>query len=340
MQKRKADQFIAANIQKYGLTGSNVTPNDAKHPKLSGNGVLYFSKDNHFVWGYNGKSYTNRRSSSCMYFTDYLTPRYSGTILPLDATLIDIAEQLYKEFGCITVVNRGRVEDIAFVHACFAAEIDFEQIVVDYSGGFPYNPDLHQHPHQYPNVGVSPMSFVEVTPDLILDTARIVTDWLRTKSIDVIQDIAIARSTTNKLVYPSRMNFINHNSDDGTPCGPAYWALCDAEEDTALLRYGWYDEGMSHLAVANLATWHPDLMLSQLHDPILRKCLLTDAANASHATDMMWQNVTPVSVPPREKPEWWDAVQDEINRMHDGGKCNEKWYTPVQNMGATYGTVL
>jgi hypothetical protein len=320
MKKQKADQFIAKNIAEFGFRGTNLTHNEAKHPELSGNDVLYFSKDNHFVWGYNGKSYINRRSSSCMYFTDYLKPRNTGSILPLDATLIDVAEQLQKEFGRFSVVNRGRVEDIAFIHACYEAGVEFNQLAVEYRDDPAYTSDYDRN------------DTMTITPDMLLDTANIVTQWLRTKSLDAIQDITIARKTTNKLVYPSRLNFVNHNFGVDTPCGPAYWALCDAEEDTALLRYGWYDEGMSHITVANLATWYPSLMASQLNDPILKKCLEGDTADAHLATDRMWRSVCPTHFNQRANPEWWNAVQNEINHMHDGGKCNEKWYTPLHHL--------
>jgi len=326
-QKQKADQFISSKIDEFGFGGSNFTHNEAKHAALSGINNLFFSKNNHFMWGYNGESYINRRSSSCMYFTHYRKPRNTGTVLPLGAMLMDVAEQLQKEFGRFSVVNRGRVEDIAFVHACYEAGVEFDQLAIDYRDDPAYTSDYDRN------------GTMTLTPSMLLDTAGIVTQWLRTKSIEAIQDITIARNTTAKLVYPSRMNFVNHNSDAGNPCGPAYWALCDAEEDTALLRYGWYDEGMQHIAVANLAIWAPELMASQLDDPIMKRCLMSDTANAVSATDNMWRNVCPTHFHQRDNPVWWDAVQDEINHMHDGGKCNGIWYTPLYEMTDTYGTI-
>jgi hypothetical protein len=172
---------------------------------------------------------------------------------------------------------------------------------------------------------------MDITADLLLNVARTVVPWLRTKSIDVIQDIAIAKAFDDQLVFPSRMNFVNHNHDGGKSCGPANWALCDAEEDTALMRYDWFEEGMTHI-IANLATWSPELMASQLNEPALRRCMDSpenNTPNANLATDQMWRGITFIDSPIVELPDWWSDVQDEINTMHDKGKYNEKWFTPL-----------
>jgi len=250
--ERKAEKFIADNIQKYGLAGSNTPHNEPKFPRLQGSSALYFSKKNHFVWGYNGDSYTNRRSSSCMYYTDYIKQPSTGSILSLDRSLVDIAEQMRKSIGewnNVMIVNRGRFEDYAFIEACKEAKVKFNQVILRYGRKWATPFDM-----------VVPFSTVHITPERLIDTARVVVPWLRTKSIDVIQDIAISRlMTEERLIYPTRMRFVNHNHDGEKVCGPAYWALCDAEEDTALLRYDFFKEGMTRLTT-NLATWSPELM--------------------------------------------------------------------------------
>jgi hypothetical protein len=334
--ERKAEEFIASHIKEFGLAGSNTPQNEPKFPRLIGSSALYFSKKNHFVWGYNGDSYINRRSSSCMYYTDYLKQPSTGTILSLDRSLVDIAEQLYKGFMAwqnVYVINRGRFEDYAFIEACKEAGTDFHQVVLRYEDCYvPFDSTVTH-------------STIHITSDLLLDTARAVVPWLRTKSIDVIQDIAIARSMTfeEQLIYPSRMKFVNHNHDGEKVCGPAYWALCDAEEDTALLRYDWFEEGVTRLTT-NLATWSPELMDSQLDHPEMKRCMTRTTANADLATENMWKSVSPEPYEFTDKPDWWEGVQEEINEMHDGGKYNEKWHTPVYRLlghgSASYGTVI
>ena len=335
MTERKAEKFIADNIQKYGLAGSNTPHNEPKFPRLQGSSALYFSKKNHFVWGYNGDSYTNRRSSSCMYYTDYIKQPSTGSILSLDRSLVDIAEQMRKSIGewnNVMIVNRGRFEDYAFIEACKEAKVKFNQVILRYGRKWATPFDM-----------VVPFSTVHITPERLIDTARVVVPWLRTKSIDVIQDIAISRlMTEERLIYPTRMRFVNHNHDGEKVCGPAYWALCDAEEDTALLRYDFFKEGMTRLTT-NLATWSPELMESQLDHPEMKRCMTRTTANADLATENMWKSVSPEPYEFTDKPDWWGGVQEEINEMHDGGKYNEKWHTPVHRLlgygSASYGTV-
>jgi hypothetical protein len=331
-QKQKADNFIDSHIQAYGLTGSNTPHNEDKFSRQRGSSALYFSKKNHFIWGYNGKSFINRRSSTCMYFTDYLKQPSTGSTLPLSFSLVDVAEQIasaHAVWESPTVVNRGRFEDYAFIGAHAAAGAKFEQLVLRYgNNAVPFDPAIS-------------FAMVDITPEILISVARSVAPWLRTKSINVIQDIAILKTMVfdEQLIFPSRMKFVNHNHDGDNICGPAYWALCDAEEDTALMRYDWFEDGHTRVT-ANLATWSPELIASQLDHPILKNCLMNnDAANADLATTEMWRSVSPL---PNEAeiPDWWDEVQEEINEIHDGGKYNEKWHTPLyrllDNVGVSY----
>ena len=330
MIKQKANRFIAANIQTFGLNGSNVTHNTPKHPRLLGGVPLYFSKNNHFVWGYNGNSYASRRSSSCMYFTDYLKQKFTGSVLPLDRSLVDIAEQLVDDYAAwddVFIINRGRFEDFAFIEASKKAGTKFKQLVVRYA-----------HEGHYQSIPLDPAvphHTFHVTPDCLLDTARVVVPWLRTKSIDTILDITIARSMEfeESLIFPSKMKFVNNNHDGIHACGPPNWALCDAEEDTALLRYRWYDETSGvNLLTTNLATWSPELIASQLDHPEMRRCMMSAAPDADGATRNMWKSVSPQKYEFTDKPDWWESVQEEINEMHDGGKYNEKWITPLPRL--------
>ena len=330
MTKRKVEEFIAANIQKYGLTGSNTAHNEPKFQKLHGGSPLYFSKNNHFIWGYSGHSYHSRRSSTCMYFTDYLKQKSTGSVLSLDRSLVDIAGQLvdqYAAWDAVYVVNRGRFEDYAVIEACKNAETMFHQLVVKYEGESPY--------HAIPYDSAVPHSSFYVTSDMLLELAQVVVPWLRTKSLDTILDIAISRGMgyDESLIYPTRMKFVNHNHDGKQSCGPANWALCDAEEDTALMRYSWYEShtNISNLT-ANVATWSPELIASQLDHPELRECMTGNGANADLATENMWKSLSPKNYECTDRPSWWEEVQEEINEIHDNGKYNEKWYTPLHRL--------
>lgn len=321
--KRMANKFIKKHIAEYGLDGSNVTHNDLKYPELGGSGILFFSKENHFVWGYNGESYINRRSSSCMYFTDYLKQRNTGSILSLDRSLVDIAEQMNSHYPSFSVVNRGRLEDYAFVEACRDAGVTFDQTVLTYDGQLPYEI----------NASVN-FTLMDITAELLMNVADVVVPWLRTRSISIIQDIAIARAFDDQLVYPSRMHLVNHNHDGEKSCGPANWALCDEEEDTALVRYDWLEDGKTHVT-PNLATWSPELMASQLNDHEFKKWIAgpgRTAPNSSDAMEDMWQRVSPFPLQSYKLPDWWDDVQGHIDSIHDKGKCNEKWFTPLHRL--------
>lgn len=340
MNKQNADAFIAQNIEQYGLDGSNITHNDPKYPELRGGSSYGFSKDSHFMWGYNGRKLKNRRSSTCMYSTFYQKLPNTGSVLSLDRSLVDIAEQIKKTFidRTIVVINRGRMEDHAFVEACSQLNgtleplgIEFEQIVLSHDGDVHYDFDDSVK-----------FTVLDITPSLLLNTAELVVPWLRTSSIDVIQDIVIARAlggNHTQLVYPSRMNFVNHNHDGIKIVGPSNWALRDAEEDTALMRYDWFEGGGRMMCTTtNLAVWSPELMASQLNNTYIQHCLMGNTkATANYATDKMWGSVSPISHSLASVPEWWGDIEHQIVRMHDGGKHNEQWYTPLSRLLDTVG---
>lgn len=287
------------------------------------------------MWGYNGNYLRSRRSSTCMYFTNYTKQSNTGSVLSLDRSLVDIAEQINKFFigRTLVVVNRGRVEDHAFIEACKQLNemrdplgIEIEQIVLSYDGKIQYGFDSRVK-----------FTIMDITPSLLLNTAGLVVPWLRTSSIDVVQDIAVARAfgdNHTQLVYPSKMKFANHNHDGTNVVGPANWALRDAEEDTALMRYDWFnDNGIMMCTTTNLATWSPELIASQLNNTYMQHCLMGNTkANANYATDKMWGSVSPIPYSFTEVPEWWEDIEYQIVRMHDGGKHNEQWYTPLPRL--------
>jgi len=130
-------------------------------------------------------------------------------------------------------------------------------------------------------------------------------------------DIAISRGIgyDESLIYPTRMNFVNHNHDGKQSCGPANWALCDAEEDTALMRYSWYEShtNISNLT-ANVATWSPELIASQLDHPELRECMTGNGANADLATENMWKSLSPKNYECTDRPSWWKKCRKKSTR--------------------------
>ena len=330
MKKKEADRFIESHISAFGLTGYNAPVYDQKFPIMMGSSVFHFSKENHFVWGYDGKSCRNRISSTCMYFTNYQKLPYTGSILPLSSALVDIAEQVNKAYpDHLFIVNRGRYEDYAFVDACQETNLPFTQVLISYDGNIEYEYDPYM-----------PSVICNVSQDSLLSMAENVVPWLRTSSINVLLDIFISTQFGEHLVYPSRMKFVNHNYTDEGPCGPANWALCDEEEDTALMRHDWFCASPTHV-IPNLATWSPELMASQLNDPHLIKCLTSNAtATAEEATREMWKSVSPIDQEFDMLPEWWEETQEAIRDIHDGGKHNEHWYTPLHRLlpklGVTY----
>ena len=319
------NDFVAAHIGKYGLTGSNTIHNDPKYPKLERNNRLNFSRQNHFVWGYNGEQYTNRRSSTCMGDTDYRRLRNTGSVLPLDACLIDIAEQVCRKNRNegVVIVNRGRFEDYAFVDAFRQATPHVYQIILD-EGGTP----LYEHDPYVPAIPF------ELESDYMRNVIASVVPWLRTKSRDVILDVAMTRNRYlgDTLVFPSRMKFVNHNFDGDQACGPAYWALCDSEEDTALMRYSCFEPDTQYIH-ANMGLWSPDLIASQLTHDALKDCFArNDIGTADEATDEMWRSVSPFKEQFTNYPTWWNQLDSYIEEEHDNGKYDEKWYTPVHRL--------
>ena len=319
--KEKADRFIAENVKQYGLLGTNIAHNEAKYPHLSGSGNLMFSQDNHFVWGYNGNTFNNRRASTCMYFTDYLH-EHKGQIMPLDVELVVAARQWYDTFGEFYVVNRGRLMDYAVVEACRTAGVKFTQLVEMLDGELLFPIDAR----------VNTIS-VNVTEQNLLDVADSVVPWLRTRSVSVIKDIFLSRVTAERMVFGSGLHLVNHNAVGNESVGPANWALCDAEEDTALLRHDFAYNGPTHVICAGV--WSPGMVAAQLNDHGFKAWMAgpgNHAANSFEATLQMWQRVSPMQMKAFKLPDWWWNIQARIDELHDKGKCNEKWFTPLHRL--------
>ena len=316
----KADDFIAENIERYGLTGTNVTPNPPKYPELKGSGILFFTDRNHFTWGYNGNTYNFRRSSSDIYFTDYFYD-VKDKILPFDEALVNAAGEMHDHFGGFAVVNSGNVQSYAFADACRRARVGFVQLVVTYDGVLPYPVD-----------GRVQTVTMNITERLMRDVADEVVPWLRTRNIGVIQDIAIARAFTDHVVFPGSLHLVNHNSVNGERVGPPNWALQDSEEDSALMRWDYFQDGPTKV-MPDISRWSPELMASQLNDPLFKAWLAgTNDSNSFMAMRSMWSGASPIGPQVYAMPDWWPDVMDHIDSLHDKGKCNEKWYTPLPRL--------
>jgi len=335
MKKKNADDFIEANHEAFGLNGSNVVHNPQLYSEIEGDNIRIYSKDNHFKWGYNGEFFNTRHSSSSMYFTDYGKLPYTGTTLPVDLMLVHIIEELKKYYFSdekISVINRGRYEDYAFVHACQEARVDFNEISIEYeddenaSGNITLDEETNT---------------LKITRESLLLTAAMINGWSRIKSLKVIQDILIYRKAGGNLVFPSRLHFVNHNYDIDRACGPRYWSLADAEQDTTLMRYHWLNGETNlsadrKLALTNLGIWSPELIHSQLCEPIMKQCFMSDNKDSEMATDLMWQSCCPAHVEPLKLPDWWDETEKLIGTYHDGSKFNEVWYTPLHRLAQHY----
>ena len=328
-----AEEFIAKNIDQYGLAGSNMTANPQRFKELKGSGILHFSHDNHFAWGYSGHTYNFRRSITDVYFTEFYVPKQYGTVLSLERELVQAAEQWSDTFCGVMVVNRGRAMDYAVVEACRRAGIDFKQIVVHLHGAEPVIFDGRVCTTQITN-----------TENEIKDKIDDVVPWFRTRSVENIIDMLVLDLPwvgENHVAFPSTLHLVNHNSQEGKMVGPPNWSLCNAEEDSAIIRYDYFKPGGTRSIPVGV--WSPALMAAQLCDPCTKEWIAGAGGNAPNnwpALVRMWERASPIQAKDFEMPSWYCDVMDYMDTVHDKGKCNEKWYTPLprilDRIGASY----
>lgn len=109
--KERADSFIAQNIGQFGLNGTNTIHNpdreyvDPEWP-TSRNPRSPMSRDNHLVFGYDGKPFNDRRSSTSVFWVGYgkmfRNSAYIGWNLRDFANqAIDEIREAYGEFRCL-----------------------------------------------------------------------------------------------------------------------------------------------------------------------------------------------------------------------------------------------
>ena len=312
----KADEFILDNTATYGLRGTNTTHNPPKWSQLRGHTDVFHTLGNHFEWGYNGHGpVKNRLSSTCMYYTDFcMNGGPSDEIQTLSMEMLKAAEQLGELYGHFVVLNRGRVEDYALVDACFHASVDFTQVVLNFNGDV-----------VYPYDGRAPTTVLNVREHYLTELADLVVPWVRARTAKSLMEMFVLRAMDGRqVIIPGSMHLIDHNFK----VGPANWALLDCEEDTAVARYDYFETGAAHL-VHNMAYWSPELMAAQIRHQLCNGILPYLEENFNTGMYQMWKSLAPLDNAKYEMPYWWDNVQAHIDTIHDGGKSNEKWFTPL-----------
>ena len=309
--KSLADAFIKENRNRYGLTGTNIAHNPYKgYPGYQYQGQL-FSRDNHFLYGYNGMPLNWRRSSSCMYYTTY-GPMPRKAIYPGDA-IGDALKEVYETFGSFLLVNDGSTEAHAIAEAAIKTGTPIEQLVIS----------MGEHGVVYPYDGRITTHVYTLHNDMFRNYMEEFCAELRVKSSKVILDmmIAVCCPKVPLLVFPGQVKTIDHNATGlAQPCGPQYAAIEDYEEDTALHRFAIKRERRNILP--DFCRWSPELIRS----------LATQGTGVSvirsfdRATDVV--------------DEAFPSIQEGVQSWHDKAKHNEVWHTPIYGESTAYGVVF
>jgi hypothetical protein len=322
--KKQALEFIHKNNKTYGLMGSNIQHNPPKYQALTNGSGLGFSKDDHWAWGYNGISFNSRVSSTCMYWTDYTInggPE-SDVIQSMQTAmrnaLTALEQQCIRHVSKLLIVNRGRMEDYAAVEQARISDIPFQQVVLNFNDKVNYSYD-----------GRVNTIVLDMDEQFLLETINDTVPWLRCRDINTIINIAILNvfDVGYQVVFPNTLSLMNHNWIPSGFAGPINWALEDMEEDSALAKYIWFNE-RNFDCIPNLAVWSPDLMQAQLGN-IENELIDCTEQYADGIMKSKWLSLSPFKEENIESTEWLKNSQDRINELHDGGKSNEKWYTPL-----------
>lgn len=302
-----SESFLSDDVAKYGLTGTNTTFNPDRYPELDSK-FGFFSKDNHFVFGYNGNHFNNRKSSSCIFYTSYgetiaEPPQYN----PLEEQLLIDVEDIISTVHPkkIAIFNDGTAQATSLCNMVSFLEPDAVQIVPDFS--------KYRHNGSLPNLQT--LRILGVINDRISDYAVV-----RTRSIpNVLKMMAVDQFMDYCILFPSSLRIINHNTINGRVCGPPNFAVCDTEEDMAVLRY------VAHykhdVQVILMDRWSPSSVASQLYCYDYFKSDISDSESDNSIYSGKYLPTT-----------MENAFRILIDGQHDKAKYNESWFTPVSRM--------
>lgn len=299
--------FLSDNVDKYGLTGTNTTFNPDKYPQLD-NKFGFFSKDNHFVFGYNGKYFNNRKSSSCIFYTSYgETLSEPITYNPLEEQLLNDVEDITSVVNPkkIAVFNDGTSQASSLCHMVSFVDPDAVQIIPEYAK---YRSNGSLNNTQY-------LDIPGVINEKILDYAVV-----RTRSIaNVLKIMAVDQFADYCILFPGSLRIMNHNMVDGKECGPPNFSVCDTEEDMAVLRYVAHHKHDAQVILMD--RWSPSSVASQLY---CYDYWNTEVGSNEYKDNIYSGNYLPATMK--------NALQLLIDANHDKAKYNESWFTPVSRM--------
>lgn len=286
-----------------------------------------FTRDNHFVYGYNGSTFNCRSASTCMYFADYIfEPKRALSIYDeLEHTAREMAEQ-YGRFG---IKISGLPIQYALADACRRVDVDFFQIVTQQSWMTePY------YPYDGRNQTVTVLADDKMLEDMVPEVVGIT----RSTSSGTLMKAFLSRVFVDPVVFGSGLTFSNMHHDGENAVGPEHWVLVDSEEDTAICRW-WMNEGMT--GCHGTARWSPELMASQLRQA-LRFFATPNGRSDDYWTDFyyfgLWE--APVQLTrdvDQQFYDWQANLEAMMKEEHDGGKHNEKWLTPVGTLYKSLG---
>lgn len=328
MVKTSADRFIESHLATFGLMGTNTQHNPVENwPQSDEVALIPFTHNDHFRFGYNGKLFNWRRSSSCMYWADYgQVKSEENNFVTL---LINVLKQLQDRIDTLSVVDTGSLNSQLLLATAQKAQVDLKVSTLSIDN------ELISTPHICGDHHIS-LSLAEAKTliDTFCQSVRCANPWLALTTM-------LCQKTPYVCLLESHLPRLYNQSCDPTHhtvVGPNYWALVEHEEDTAPHRY---IASQKLLAIANVFYYTAELMACYIRQPEIKRALLRN--NAPVFADTRSQDVllTKRLLQELEYPIYEARLSEKLHSFfyyhsvelkQKYPKCNEAWITPLHRL--------
>lgn len=167
--KRLADDFIASQIQRFGLLGSNVDHNPASDfPNVARQAGSHYSVGQTFQFGYNGEAFGFRKSSTCMFWTEHAEP--SRKPESVKSEMLAAAKSIVSMVGEVKLLYSGSLSCHGIIQTFGQAHLPMTVIAPQFDLVLAGEARLVES--NFPDLRFVPLELTKVElKDLILKTA-------------------------------------------------------------------------------------------------------------------------------------------------------------------------
>ena len=322
------DSFIKEHLAQYGLNGFNTNHNRPRigFPEYPCANTLQFSHRNHFLFGYNGLTFNWRKSSSCIYWTDYGRPERAP--MAFFAEAVRSFQLIYERHGKFSLAYMGDLNSQFMLEAAARSGCPHEVVVMQIPGYLEI-----PLPKSAARSCVVEISRIE---KFIFDFA----EEVRCDSPLVGLRAFFALLSDLPTVFHAKFDtLVNCGFDRQAQkmAGPTQWALVDNERATAIERWLIRHD---RPGVGSFFKFSPELMSAFFNDPVFAQWLRKSRAQATSepCVQVILQRALPNFRCVNDLQTVFLArtasLQIELAKCYD--KCGENWLSPLSRLAEKF----